>query len=418
MAIANTEHRFMVAEQLRRSGVTEPTILLEPFARNTAPAVAAAALQALRSDPDAMLLVMPSDHAINDQEAFARAVQAGLPAARDGRLVTFGVVPRRPETGYGYIRYNPDEQASVKPVEAFVEKPDKETAQRYIQEPGYLWNSGIFLMDAATYLSELAQFRPQMKEACEAAISESVGDLDFLRLGEDGFRRAQAESIDFAVMENTEKAVVVPLDSDWSDLGSWDQIYELGRPDAEGNVVTGDVITEGTSDSYIHSQNRLVATLGVSDQVIVETSDAVLVADRAHAQDVKKIVQRLEDETRWEVDCHRRVYRPWGSYEGIAEDERFQVKRIFVHPGARLSVQMHYHRAEHWVVVSGTARVYCDEASFLLTENQSTYIPLGTKHCLENPGVIPLELIEIQSGAYLEEDDIVRFDDIYGRVEG
>jgi mannose-1-phosphate guanylyltransferase/mannose-6-phosphate isomerase len=416
VAVANAEHRFLLAEQLRQAGVETATTILEPASRNTAPAVAVAAMQAIQSDPDALLLVMPSDHAIDDEAAFRRAVEAGRPAAEQGQLVTFGVVPQRPETGYGYIRYGAGD-GSVYAVEAFVEKPDAETAERYLADGSYLWNSGIFLFRAQSYLEELAHWRPAMRDACEAAFTRSERDMDFLRLAQEAFEQSPDESIDYAVMENTERAAVVSLDCGWSDLGSWAQVAETATPDGQGNVLTGDVLAEATTDSYVYSDGRLVATIGVSNQIVVETDDAVLVADRERAQDVKKIVERLEREGRYESNCHQRVYRPWGSYQGIAEAERFQVKRIVVDPGQKLSVQMHHHRAEHWVVVTGTAKVHRGEEHFLLTENQSTYIPLGEVHCLENPGVIPLELIEVQSGGYLGEDDIVRFEDVYGRVQ-
>jgi len=417
IAVTNEEHRFLVAEQLRAIGVESRALLLEPEARNTAPAVATAAMQALNDDADALILVMPSDHAMGDDAVFRAAVETGRPAARDGYLVTFGVRPTSAETGYGYIRYGAG-QGGFQPVEAFVEKPDAATAEQYLQDGRYLWNSGIFLMRAQTYLEELARFRPAIHEAAEAAFTRAAQDLDFLRLDSQSFADSPAESIDYAVMENTQRAVVVPLDCAWSDLGSWAQLEEVAEADADGNVLVGDVMANATTDSYVHATDRLVATLGVTDQIVVETGDAVLVAAREWVQDVKRIVERLNADGRGEARCHRRVYRPWGSYEGLAEAARFQVKRIVVNPGQRLSVQMHHHRAEHWVVVVGTARVYCGEDCFLLSENESTYIPLGTVHCLENPGLLPLELIEVQSGAYLGEDDIVRYSDVYGRGVG
>ena len=417
IAVANNEHRFMVAEQLRRAGVDEPAILLEPVGRNTAPAVAVAALQALASDSSPLLLVMPSDHLIQDSDAFSQAVVAGMEAAAEGRLVTFGIVPSAPETGYGYIRFRGESDGRVRDVAQFVEKPDFETAQSYLGSGDYLWNSGIFLLDARAYLEELGRYRPDILEAAEAAFTRGKRDLDFFRLDAEAFAACPSESIDYAVMEHTDRAVVVPLECGWSDLGSWGQLHELSKNGDDGNVLIGDVIAEDTSDSYIRSEGRLVATLGVENLVVVETADAVLVADRARVQDVKQIVDRLKADGRDEHSIHRRVYRPWGAYEGITEADRFQVKRIVVNPGGQLSLQMHHHRAEHWVIVSGTARVYRGDESFLLSEDQSTYIPLGTVHRLENPGVIPLELIEVQTGAYLGEDDIVRFQDCYGRVE-
>ena len=415
IAVANSEHRFMVAEQLRQAGADAPSVMLEPVGRNTAPAVAAAAMQAMAADPDALLLVMPSDHAMADDAAFREAVQAGRQAALEGQLVTFGVRPTAPETGYGYIRYG-EAVGEARRVDAFVEKPDVATAQRYLDEGAYLWNSGIFLFSARAYLDELARYRPAIREAVEAALGRAQADLDFLRLDAEAFGASPDESIDYAVMENTDKAVVVPLDARWSDLGSWAQLYDHADSDDDDNVLVGDVMAEATTGSYVRSDGRLIATVGLSDQVVVETADAVLVADRRRVQDVKRIVSRLQEAGRSEASLHQRVYRPWGSYQGIAQAPRFQVKRIVVNPGQRLSVQMHHHRAEHWVVVAGTARVYRAQEHFLLSENESTYIPLGTRHCLENPGVIPLELIEVQSGAYLGEDDIVRFEDVYGRA--
>lgn len=418
IAVTNHEHRFLVAEQLRAAGATDPTILLEPVSRNTAPAVAVAAMQAIQQDPDAVVMILPADHAVADDAAFARAVAAGLPAARDeGRLVTFGIVPTRPETGYGYIRCASPDSDAPQPVAAFAEKPDQATAEAYVADGGYLWNSGVFLMGARTFLDELGRWRPEMLAVCEASFTRASQDLDFVRLDTASFGEIVAESVDCAVMELTDRATVVPLDCGWSDLGSWGQLQSLRPGDDHGNVLVGDVLAEDTHGSYVRSEGRLVATLGLRDQVVVETADAVLVADGERVQDVKRIVERLEQAGRSEYRDHRRVYRPWGSYEGIACGERFQVKRIVVDPGARLSVQMHHHRAEHWVVVRGTARVYRDDDCFLLSEDQSTYIPLGTTHSLENPGVIPLELIEVQSGSYLGEDDIRRFQDAYGRSE-
>jgi len=417
IAVANSEHRFMVAEQLRRAGVETPVVLLEPEGKNTAPAVAVAAMQALKTDPDAVLLVMPSDHLIQDPDAFRDAVLEGLAAAEQGLLVTFGIVASVPETGYGYIRYGNNAVGAAREVAEFVEKPDPDTARAYLDSGDYLWNSGIFLLNARIYLEELGRYRPDILEAAEAAFTRGRGDLDFVRLDPEAFAQCPSDSIDYAVMEHTDRSVVVPLDCGWSDLGSWSQLHELGARNDDGNVLVGDVIAEDTADSYIRSEGRLVATLGVDNVVVVETADAVLVADRSRVQDVKRIVERLKTEGRGEHSVHRRVYRPWGAYEGIAQETRFQVKRIIVNPGGRLSLQMHHHRAEHWVVVSGTAKVTRGDESFLLSEDQSTYLPLGTTHRLENPGVIPLELIEVQTGSYLGEDDIVRFEDVYGRTK-
>jgi mannose-1-phosphate guanylyltransferase / mannose-6-phosphate isomerase len=414
MVVCNNAHRFMVAQQLQERGFGPAAILLEPVGRNTAPAVAAGALQALRGDADAVLLVMPADHVIDDIAAFAAAVAEGERSAGDGALVTFGIVPTRAETGYGYIK-SAARTAGAQPVERFVEKPDQSTAEGYVASGDYYWNSGIFMFRADRYLQVLEEFEPAMVVACREALDQAKQDLDFIRLDERAFAASPDNSIDYAVMEKTRQAVVVPMDAGWSDLGSWAALQEVSQPDADGNVLLGDVLAEDTSDCYLRAESRLLATVGLHDHVVVETADAVLVADRSRVQDVKAIVKRLQGLKRDEAAYHRRVYRPWGSYEGVASADRFQVKRIVVSPGQMLSLQMHHHRAEHWVVVRGTAKVECGEKSFLLSEDQSTYIPLGTKHRLSNPGVIPLELIEVQSGAYLGEDDIVRFEDNYGR---
>jgi mannose-1-phosphate guanylyltransferase/mannose-6-phosphate isomerase len=415
IAVSNNEHRFLVAQQLAESGVSSPTIILEPVGRNTAPAVAAAAIVALREDPDAMLLVMPSDHRIDDDAAFRAAVETGLTAAAEDKLVTFGIQPTAPETGYGYIRAQASDD-NVRGVAEFVEKPDRETAEAYLASGEYFWNSGIFLLGARRYLEELGRLQPQMLESCERAVSQAEHDLDFLRLDEAAFQACPSDSIDYAVMEKTRSAAVVPVDCGWSDLGSWAALRDHGDRDGDGNVLVGDVVADGSRDSYIRSEGRLIAAIGVDNQVIIETADAILVADADRVQDVKRVVEQLSSAGRSEGTIHKRVYRPWGSYETVAGAQRFQVKRIIVNPGQQLSLQMHHHRAEHWVVVSGSARVTRGDESFLITEDQSTYIPLGTRHRLENPGVIPLELIEVQSGSYLGEDDIVRFTDVYGRA--
>ncbi|MGD8429045.1 MAG: mannose-1-phosphate guanylyltransferase/mannose-6-phosphate isomerase [Ectothiorhodospiraceae bacterium] len=417
IVLANEQHRFLVAQQLTEAGVEDASIVLEPVGRNTAPAVALAALYALRSDPEAVLLVMPSDHLIADDDAFRRAVEAGREAAHAGRLVTFGVVPTGPETGYGYVRAGEALENGVRVVDRFVEKPDRATAEGYLADGGYFWNSGIFLLGARAYLQELGRWRKDILDACEAAFASASPDLDFLRLDAERFATCPAQSVDYAVMEHTRRAAMMPLACGWSDLGDWSSLQDNTGSEADGNVLMGDVLAEDTRNSYIRAEGRLVATVGVSDHIVVETPDAVLVAARDRCQDVRRIVDRLREMGRDETDVHRRVYRPWGSYEGVATAERFQAKRIIVDPGQRLSLQMHHHRAEHWIVVRGTARVTRDGEQFLLGEDQSTYIPLGVSHCLENPGVIPLEVIEVQTGSYLGEDDIVRFDDIYGRVE-
>lgn len=418
VVVCNQEHRFLVAEQLRASGVEGATILLEPVGRNTAPAVAAAALLSqagLEEGADPLLLVLPADHVIHRPEVFAEAVARGMAAAREGALVSFGVVPDSPHTGYGYLRSGSELAEGVHQLEEFVEKPDLETARSYLDQGSYLWNSGMFLFSARSYLDELERLQPDMLTSCRQALAEAGRDLDFVRLGEEAFAACPADSIDYAVMEHTRKGVVLPLDCGWSDVGSWSALWQVGNRDARDNVAVGDVVLEEVSGSYVRADSRLVAAVGVRDLVVVETSDAVLVADRERVQEVRAIVDRLRREQRDEITAHTRVYRPWGSYESLIAMERFQVKRIVVNPGQRLSLQMHHHRAEHWIVVRGTALVTCDDREFLLAEDESTYIPLGRRHRLTNPGVIPLEMIEVQTGSYLGEDDIVRFDDLYGR---
>lgn len=410
--ICNQEHRFEVAEQLRKLQVQDARLVLEPVGRNTAPAIAVAALVALDLDADPVLLVMPSDHLIRDTQAFGAAVQQGLMYAKAGKLVTFGITPDHPATGYGYIKAA---AAGVAPIVAFVEKPDLDNAQRYLDSGEYYWNSGIFLFKARSFLDELGRYAADILNQCKTAYGNSTSDLDFLRLPMPDFAKCRSDSIDYAVMQKTEAAMVVPMRAGWSDLGSWESLWENGEQDAQGNVMQGDVLLEDVRNAYIRAESRLVAVVGVSDHVIVETADAVLVAHKSRTEEIKQIVSRLSEQARDEVNWHTRVHRPWGSYETIDEAERFKVKRIGVKPGASLSLQMHHHRAEHWIVVKGTARVTCDEKVFLLSENESTYIPLGTRHRLENPGTIMLELIEVQSGSYLGEDDIVRFEDRYGR---
>lgn len=420
LAITNEAHRFIVAAHLQRhAGTGNPNrILLEPDGRNTAPAIALAAMQIEDEDPGAVMLVLPSDHVIQDTDAFVAASQEGIKAAEAGQLVTFGVVPSTPHTGYGYIRVDQAQrgEGSWLPVREFVEKPDAETAASYLADGHYYWNSGMFMFRADRYLEELGRFRPDILEACEQAWRQRRDDLDFVRVDEKAFAACPEDSIDYAVMERTERAVVLPLDAGWSDVGSWGSLWELQDQDDDGNVVRGDVITEEVSQSYLHSEGRLIAAIGVENHVIVETDDVVLVADRNRVQDVKKLVSRLRAEGRDEYRLHRKVHRPWGSYEGIARSDRFQVKRITVNPGATLSLQKHHHRSEHWVVVKGSAVVTRSGEETLLTEDQSTYIPLGVVHRLSNPGVIPLEVIEVQTGSYLGEDDIVRFEDTYNRV--
>ena len=419
IVVCNQEHRFMVAEQLRHIGIPAASILLEPVGRNTAPAVAVGALEAQRlhgEDGKAVLLVLPADHVVRDLAAFVRVASAAVKAASDGSLVTFGILPTRAETGYGYINTGLDVgRHGAQRVVQFVEKPDVKTAQSYLAAGNYLWNSGMFIFRADVYLEELARLQPEMLRCARDAIQNAKRDLDFIRLDAAAFGRCPANSIDYAVMEQSERVVVLPLDAGWSDVGSWSSVWAEGAADAGGNVATGDVVMDDTSNCYIRSDSRLVATIGVHDLIIVDTKDALLVADKAQVQDVKKIVATLKAARRSEADMHRKVYRPWGAYEGIDEGNRFQVKRITVKPGQRLSLQKHHHRAEHWIVVQGTAKVTRNDEVYLVSENESTYIPLGAVHRLENPGMVELQMIEVQSGSYLGEDDIVRLEDNYGR---
>lgn len=414
LVVCNEAHRFLVAEQLRAINRMPQAILLEPAGRSTAPAVAVAALEALARDPEAILLVLPADHLIQNPARFHEALAIAQMAAGEGELVTFGVVPTHAETGFGYIKAGRD-KSGTRPIQAFIEKPDQTRAEQYLVSGDYYWNSGMFMFRAERYLQELAQHAPQILESAHAAIASARRDMDFTRLAEEAFLACPADSIDYAVMEKTAHALVVPLDAGWSDVGSWSSLGEASPQDAQRNVVQGDVLLEDVADSYVWAQSRLVALVGVRDHIVVETADAVMVAPRARAQDVKRIVDQLKAQGRSEHLMHRRVYRPWGWYEGIANSERFQVKQIYVNAGASLSLQMHHHRAEHWIVVKGTARVTRGDEVFLLSEDESTYIPVGTNHRLENPGKIPLHLIEVQTGSYLGEDDIVRFEDRYGR---
>lgn len=419
--VCNEAHRFMVAEQLRQIGVAPQAILLEPVGRNTAPALAVAALAALanaggkRADTEAtLLLVLPADHVLTDVAAFQRAVATAMPAAAEGRFVTFGVVPTHPETGYGYIRKGVEVGAVLR-VAAFVEKPDAAKAAQFVASGDYLWNSGMFLLSAQGYLDELRRLDPAMLSACEQAYGSAVRDLDFTRLDRAAFETCRADSIDYAVMEKTDRAAVVPLAAGWSDVGSWASLKDALPADSDGNVLHGDVMAEDTTDCLLYSSDRLVAAVGLDSHVVIETKDAVLVAPKDRVRDVKRLVERMKKAGRSEPDLHREVFRPWGSYDSIDAGERFQVKRLTIKPGAVLSLQMHRHRAEHWVVVQGQARITRGEDVFLLSENESTYIPVGTVHRIENPGSEPLRIIEIQSGSYLGEDDIVRLEDHYGR---
>lgn len=417
LVVCNEEHRFMVAEQLRQLDLSASALILEPQGRNTAPAVALAALQALDTDPEAVLLVLPADHLIQNVDAFVAAVGKALPLAQEGRLMTFGVVPTAPETGYGYIKCGAVLADDLFGLEQFVEKPDADTAQTYLTDGGYLWNSGMFLLRAASYIEQLGEHAPAILASCQQAMASSTADMDFVRPDAQAFDQCPSDSIDYAVMEKTDAGAVVSLDCGWSDVGAWSALWEVAEQDSDGNVCKGDVIVDNCRGSYFRSDSRLVAATGVENLVVVETADAILVANRERVQDVKRIVNILKEQERSEVSLHRRVYRPWGSYESLVTAERFQVKRIVVNPGETLSLQMHHHRAEHWIVVNGTAEVTCEDKVFMLGEDESTYIPLGHKHRLANPGRIPLELIEVQSGTYLGEDDIVRFEDVYGRSE-
>jgi mannose-1-phosphate guanylyltransferase/mannose-6-phosphate isomerase len=420
IVVTNEDYRFITAEQLRQAGVVPAAIVLEPVGRNTAPALTLATLVALQGGSDPVLIVMPADHVIPDVEAFRSAIGCGAVHADAGKVVTFGIRPTSPETGYGYIRAGKKlpTQDDAREIGAFVEKPDPATAERYVSSGDHFWNSGIFMMRASVWIAQIGATRPDIVQACRAAFSARSNDRDFLRVGKDAFTACPADSIDYAVMERLPAGlgVVIPLDAGWSDVGAWDALWTLGKKDVDSNVLQGDVIALGTRDTLAIAHSRLVTLVGIAETVVVETPDAVLVANKSRMQQVKDLVARLKREGRTEADIHRKVYRPWGYYDGIDAGNRFQVKRIVVNPGAALSLQMHHHRAEHWVVVRGTARVTRGEETFLVSENESTYIPIGTKHRLENPGKVPLEIIEVQSGAYLGEDDITRFDDVYGRT--
>lgn len=418
IVVCNEEHRFVIAEQLRQAGVKPTAIILEPTARNTAAAVAVAALTAAETDPDARLLALPADHLIRDRAAFLAAVAAADKAAAAGRLCTFGVTPTRPETGYGYIRAGAtiEEAPGVRAVAAFVEKPDAATAAEYVASGDYLWNSGMFLFPVADLLAEFERLAPEVLDAARRALAARAADLDFLRLEKTAFAAAPSISIDYAVMEKTDRAAVAPCDIGWTDVGAWSALWEVGERDDAGNVAVGDVMTVDVSGSYVRSDNMLTAVVGLSDVVVVATDDAVLVAARDAAQDVKKVVERLKADGRKEPISHRKVHRPWGSFQALHAGERFQVKMLTIAPGAQLSLQLHHHRAEHWVVVNGTALVTRGEEQLYVYENQSVYIPIGSVHRLENPGKVPLNVIEVQSGSYLGEDDIVRLNDTYGRI--
>ena len=417
IVVCSEDHRFLVAEQLRALGIDGASILLEPVPRNTAPAIAMAAWQAQASNADAILLVLPADHLIGDTSSFAEAVGKAMPLAEQGWLVTFGIRPAAPETGFGYIKQAEAIGHGAFRVGRFVEKPDAATAGKYVRSGDYAWNSGMFLFKASRYLEELKQFAPTIHSASETAFKAAKADLDFVRIDKDAFAASPEKSIDYAVMENTARAAVLPVSCEWSDIGSWDALWATSIRDSDGNRLEGDVIAIDSHNCFVRgTDRRLVAALGLEDVVIVDTPDAMLVASRSHVQDVKQLVDKIKADGRQEHLFHRKVYRPWGSYDSIDVGDRFQVKRISVKPGAALSLQKHRHRAEHWVIVSGTAEVTRNEEVFLLGENESTFLPLGAVHRLRNPGEAPLVLIEVQSGSYLGEDDIVRLEDVYGRT--
>lgn len=414
--VTNESHRFIVAEQLRQMNCENAQIILEPLARNTAPAIVLAALKAIERGQDPILLILAADHYIANSTAFNQAIQQALLLAKQDRLVTFGITPTHAETGYGYIQLGSTLDVGFE-IQGFKEKPNEKTAQHYVDSGSYLWNSGMFMFKASVFLEEVAALCPQLLADCQATLKLAKQDEYFVHLPIEAFSKCQSESVDYAVMEHTKKGAVVALDAGWSDLGSWAAIYDSGPFDANQNRITGDVLAINTTNSLVQANSRLVATVGVDDLVVVETADAVLVAHKSDTQAVREIVDQLKSKQRSEYESHPLVHRPWGHYETVDIGERYQVKRIFVEPGESLSLQMHYHRAEHWIVVSGTALVRCGEEERLLSENQSTYIPLGVKHSLSNPGKVALELIEVQSGAYLGEDDIVRFQDRYGREQ-
>ncbi len=412
IAICNENHRFMMAEQLREIDINPAAIILEPMGRNTAPAVALAALSA---KPDDILLILPADHVISNIPAFQSAIKKANTLAEQGYLVTFGIVPDEPETGYGYIKAGESINKDSFNVANFVEKPNLETAKEYLKSGEYFWNSGMFAFKAGRYIEELNKFQPDILKACKNALSNDKHDLDFVRLDREAFTKCPSDSIDYAVMEKTDQAAIIPLDADWNDIGSWSALWEVSDKNEDSNAINGDVITIDTNNSYIHSSHKLITTVGVENLIVIETDDAVMIAAKDRVQDVKKIVDQLKNDDRKEANIHLKVYRPWGYYHSVDNGSRHQTKRIVVKPGAKLSLQKHHHRAEHWVVVKGTALVTKGDEQILLSENESTYIPLGIVHCLENPGVIPLEIVEVQSGSYLGEDDIIRFNDKYGR---
>jgi len=415
--VCNADHRFLVAEQCQQINIKNPAILLEPVGRNTAPAIAAAALQSLKNSDDAVLLVLSADHVIQHVEVFHKAINIANSQAQEGKLATFGIVPTDANTGYGYIKSSKDNFDGAYKVEEFVEKPNLATAQSYLEQGNYLWNSGMFMFKADTLINELTTHSPSIVTSVSNAINNAEQDLDFIRLDKQAFESSPSDSIDYALMEKSDNAVVVPLDAKWNDIGAWSALYDIGDKDNQGNVIKGDVITQDTTNTYINANHHMVATIGVDNLIIVDTADATFIATQDKAQEVKAIVESLHVQGRDEGGLHRKVHRPWGWYDSIESGESFQVKRLHVKSGAKLSLQMHHKRAEHWVVVHGTATVTNGDKTFDLNKGESTYIPLGITHALENNTQNPLEIIEVQSGAYLGEDDIVRFEDIYGRIK-
>jgi mannose-1-phosphate guanylyltransferase/mannose-6-phosphate isomerase len=413
--VCNHDHRFLVAAQLQNIGIETTSIILEPIGKNTAPAVALAALQSIQNGADPILLVMPADHVIKNQEGFQETINKAKLSAEQGKLITFGIKPTRPETGYGYIKRGTMAAAEAFSIAEFVEKPELRMAQHYLTSEDYYWNSGIFMFRASVYLKSLEQHASTIFEACQQAYQQSKKDLNFIRIATDVFENCPADSIDYAIMEKTDQGIILPLDSEWNDLGSWDAVHAIVESDEAGNHLRGEVHAENIANCYVHSEHRLVAAVGVRDHVIVETADAVLVVHKDHCQQIKTLVERLKKNGHATPFSHKKVYRPWGSYETLDQGERFHVKRIIVNPSCKLSLQLHHHRSEHWIVVRGTATVTRGEEVFFLNENESTFIPQTVSHRLENSGKIPLELIEVQSGAYLAEDDIVRLQDDYGR---
>jgi len=416
LVICNEEHRFLAAEQLRQIDRESNGIILEPIGKNTAPAIALAALKFINNGKDPLLLVLSADHLIQNIDAFHKSIEVAEKLAENNKLVTFGIVPDKAETGYGYIKADIDNTADYYNIQSFTEKPNQEDAQKYLDSGNYLWNSGMFMFKASIYLQELEKFEPEILASCKKSCQTEYKDKDFIRLNNDEFRQCPEQSVDYAVMEYTKDGVVVPLDANWSDIGSWGALWDAKNKDKNGNVSEGDVILDDVKNTYTYSSNRLVSVIGISDLIIVDTQDALLVADKKYSQNIKNIVNQLKKSNRSEADNHRKVFRPWGYYDSIDADNGFQVKRILVNPGAKLSLQKHGHRAEHWVVVKGVAKVTCGDKIFLLKENQSTYIPKGTIHRLENQEEIPLEIIEIQTGDYLGEDDIIRLEDDYQRI--